>query len=118
MCLALLAQALAKYDDYVFSRHILLTIEQTLAFLVPALEKLFRLQWTPEDGVGVVIIAPLRELALQIFEVLAKVGCNHNLSAGLLIGGKDHRREGHRLSTMSILVCTPGRLLHHLDKVS
>jgi ATP-dependent RNA helicase DDX10/DBP4 len=33
-------------------------------------EKLFRLRWTPEDGVGAIVITPTRELAMQIFDTL------------------------------------------------
>jgi ATP-dependent RNA helicase DDX10/DBP4 len=46
------------------------------------LEKLFRMKWTTEDGLGALIISPTRELALQIFEVLCTAGSNHQLSAG------------------------------------
>jgi ATP-dependent RNA helicase DDX10/DBP4 len=49
---------------------------------------LYRLQWTSTDGLGVLIISPTRELAYQTFEVLRKVGKNHEFSAGLIIGGK------------------------------
>ena len=52
------------------------------------LEALYRLQWTSTDGLGVLIISPTRELAYQTFEVLRKVGKNHEFSAGLIIGGK------------------------------
>ncbi|KAF7542737.1 hypothetical protein G7046_g10120 [Stylonectria norvegica] len=61
---------------------------KTLAFLVPVLEKLYRAQWTEFDGLGALIISPTRELAVQIFEVLRKVGRYHAFSAGLVIGGK------------------------------
>jgi ATP-dependent RNA helicase DDX10/DBP4 len=79
---------------------------KTLAFIVPVLEKLFRAKWTPLDGVGALIITPTRELvrpppprpplppqAMQIFDVIRKVGKGHTLSAGLVIGGKDVEEE-------------------------
>jgi len=65
---------------------------KTLAFLVPvrrplrptglaessrrspasaqAIEKLFRLRWSRDDGVGCLVITPTRELAMQIFDEL------------------------------------------------
>ncbi len=52
------------------------------------LECLYREQWTAMDGLGALIISPTRELAYQTFEVLRKVGKNHEFSAGLVIGGK------------------------------
>ncbi|KAJ2717583.1 ATP-dependent RNA helicase dbp4, partial [Coemansia sp. D1744] len=61
---------------------------KTLAFLVPILESLYRRQWTQMDGLGALVISPTRELAMQIFEVLCKIGRHHNFSAGLVIGGK------------------------------
>ena len=54
--------------------------------------------------------------ALQIFSVLRKVGKQHSFSAGLVIGGKDVDFEKERIGRMNILVCTPGRLLQHMDE--
>jgi len=68
------------------------------------------------DGLGALIICPTRELALQTFQTLQQVGKFHTLSAGLLIGGKDLVSEQERISTMNILVTTPGRLLQHMDQ--
>lgn len=38
------------------------------------------------------------------------------LSVGLIIGGKDVKYEQDRIKLMNILVCTPGRLLQHLEE--
>lgn len=91
---------------------------KTLAFLIPVLEKLYRARWTEYDGLGALIISPTRELAVQIFEVLRKVGRQHAFSAGLVIGGKSLKEEAERLDKMNILVCTPGRMLQHLDQTA
>ncbi|XP_056417643.1 probable ATP-dependent RNA helicase DDX10 [Hyla sarda] len=91
---------------------------KTLAFVLPALECLYRLQWTADDGLGVLIISPTRELAYQTFEVIRKVGRMHEFSAGLIIGGKDLKLESERIHRTNILVCTPGRLLQHMDETS
>ncbi|XP_007431779.1 probable ATP-dependent RNA helicase DDX10, partial [Python bivittatus] len=91
---------------------------KTLAFIVPALEILYRQQWTAMDELGVLIISPTRELAYQTFEVLRKVGKNHEFSAGLIIGGKDLKQESSKIHNMNILICTPGRLLQHMDETS
>ncbi|KAL6866717.1 DEAD domain-containing protein [Trichoderma novae-zelandiae] len=91
---------------------------KTLAFLVPVLEKLYREQWTEFDGLGALILSPTRELAVQIFEVLRKIGRHHAFSAGLVIGGKSLKEEAERLIRMNILVCTPGRMLQHLDQTA
>ncbi|OJK04646.1 hypothetical protein ASPACDRAFT_109417 [Aspergillus aculeatus ATCC 16872] len=91
---------------------------KTLAFLVPILENLYRKQWAEQDGLGALVLSPTRELAIQIFEVLRKVGRYHQFSAGLVIGGKSLREEQERLGRMNILVCTPGRMLQHLDQTA
>ncbi|NXU42181.1 DDX10 helicase, partial [Drymodes brunneopygia] len=91
---------------------------KTLAFIVPALELLYRQQWTSADGLGVLIISPTRELAYQTFKVLRRVGKNHEFSAGLIIGGKDLKEESERIHHINMLICTPGRLLQHMDETS
>lgn len=91
---------------------------KTLAFLIPVLECLYRQQWTPMDGLAALIISPTRELAYQTFEALRKVGKNHEFSAGLIIGGKDLKTEAERIHHTNIVVCTPGRLLQHMDETA
>lgn len=91
---------------------------KTLAFLVPVLDNLYRRRWTDMDGLGALILSPTRELAIQIFEVLRKIGRYHNFSAGLVIGGKSLQEERDRLGRMNILVCTPGRMLQHMDQTA
>ena len=89
---------------------------KTLAFVIPVLERLFCEQWTRLDGLGALIITPTRELALQIFETFRKVGSHHDFSAGLIIGGKDYHFEKKLLNQCNIMICTPGRLLQHMDE--
>ncbi|KAL1252939.1 hypothetical protein QQF64_017632, partial [Cirrhinus molitorella] len=91
---------------------------KTLAFLIPILECLYREQWTAMDGLGALIISPTRELAYQTFEVLRKVGKNHEFSAGLVIGGKDLKDESEKIHRTNIIICTPGRLLQHMDETA
>lgn len=62
-------------------------------WLSQVVEKLYRLRWSRFDGLGALIVSPTRELALQIFDELRKVGARHDLSAGLLIGGKSLAQE-------------------------
>lgn len=80
------------------------------------LEHLFVAKWTRTDGVAAIIISPTRELAYQIFETLKKVGKYHDFSAGLIIGGKNLKFERTRMDQCNILICTPGRLLQHMDE--
>ncbi|KAM9848939.1 putative ATP-dependent RNA helicase DDX10 [Aulostomus maculatus] len=91
---------------------------KTLAFLIPVLECLYRQQWSSMDGLGALIISPTRELAYQTFEVLRKVGKNHEFSAGLIIGGKELKSESEKIHRTNIVICTPGRLLQHMDETA
>jgi ATP-dependent RNA helicase DDX10/DBP4 len=93
---------------------------KTLAFLVPVLENLYRDQCVgPDAGLGAMILSPTRELAIQIFEVLRKIGRKgHMFSAGLVIGGKSLAEEQDALVKMNIVVCTPGRMLQHLSQTA
>jgi len=89
---------------------------KTLAFLIPVLECLYCRKWSSLDGLGALIITPTRELAYQIFEVLRKIGKNHDFSAGLVIGGKLLREEALQIPRTNVVICTPGRLLQHMDE--
>ncbi|KAF2030169.1 DEAD-domain-containing protein [Setomelanomma holmii] len=93
---------------------------KTLSFIIPVLENLYRLQHVGADaGLGALILSPTRELAIQIFDVLRKLGKHgHTFSAGLLIGGKSLEAERQALPKMNILVATPGRMLQHLSQTA
>ena len=93
---------------------------KTLAFIIPVLENLYRAQCIGGDaGLGAIVISPTRELAIQIFDVLVKVGRKgHLFAAGLVIGGKSLQDERDALSRMNIVVCTPGRILQHLSQTA
>jgi ATP-dependent RNA helicase DDX10/DBP4 len=80
------------------------------------LEILRQERWGQQDGLGALIITPTRELALQLFDVLRKIGYKHPFSAGLIIGGKNIKEEQEKIARMNILIATPGRLLQHLDQ--
>ncbi|KAK4574670.1 ATP-dependent RNA helicase dbp4 [Recurvomyces mirabilis] len=92
---------------------------KTLAFLVPVIENLYRSQCVGADaGLGAMVIAPTRELAFQIFDVLRKIGRYHNIAAGVVAGGKSFKEEADALARMNIVVCTPGRILQHLSQTA
>ncbi|KAF8367372.1 hypothetical protein PRIPAC_85201, partial [Pristionchus pacificus] len=90
---------------------------KTLALVIPLLECLWRQRWSKGDGLGALVISPTRELARQTFDIINEVGKHHGFSCCLLIGqGNDVNFEKRRLHVMNIIVCTPGRLLQHLDE--
>lgn len=89
---------------------------KTLAFVVPVLQRLVDLRWNAEDGLGALVLTPTRELALQIFDVLGGVGRHTGLSMGLVMGGLESEDEEARIARMNVVVCTPGRILQHLQE--
>ncbi len=79
---------------------------KTLAFGVPMIANLKHIQ------IGLVL-APTRELALQIDETMRKLGCK----TAVLIGGAPMGRQISMLRTRpTIIVATPGRLLDHIQQ--
>ena len=89
---------------------------KTLCFLIPILENLYRDGWIKEEGLGALILLPTRELAIQVFEVINKIGKHHNFSVGMVIGGNDYDKEKYIVNNMNILIGTPGRVLQHMSE--
>ena len=89
---------------------------KTLCFLIPILENLYRDGFIREEGLGALILLPTRELAIQVFEVINKIGKHHNYSVGLVIGGNDYEKERYIVNNMNILIGTPGRILQHMGE--
>lgn len=86
---------------------------KTLAFLLPILQLLH------EDikTVQCLVIAPSRELALQIEQVWKKMGTNFKVN--VCYGGHSIETELNNLSNPpALLIGTPGRLTDHLERNS
>jgi ATP-dependent RNA helicase DDX18/HAS1 len=91
---------------------------KTLAFLIPTLELLHKTKFTTRNGTGAIIIAPTRELAMQIYGVCKELVSSgkHTQTYGLIMGGANRKTEADRLAKgVNIIICTPGRLLDHLQ---
>ncbi|XAR51267.1 RNA helicase [Bertholletia excelsa] len=89
---------------------------KTLAFLIPAVELLYNIHFTPRSGTGVIVICPTRELAIQTHEVAKELLKYHSQTLGLVIGGASRRGEAERIvKGVNLLIATPGRLLDHLQ---
>jgi ATP-dependent RNA helicase DDX10/DBP4 len=73
-------------------------------------------KWSKYDGLGALVISPTRELAIQIFKVLQQIGCRHDFGAGCIVGGREFGMEKEGVPSASILISTPGRLVHHIDQ--
>ncbi|MCM1355266.1 MAG: DEAD/DEAH box helicase [Staphylococcus sp.] len=84
---------------------------KTIAFAIPLLKSL-----GPADGrVRAVVMAPSRELVLQIFEVIRPIATG--LKTVAFYGGHPMQEEVNSLAvTPDIIVATPGRLLDHIKR--
>lgn len=91
---------------------------KTLAFAVPLVSRLGK----PDGKVQAVVIAPSRELVLQIAEVIRPIALGHDGATAdgasyktvALYGGHPMQEEINSLSVVpDIIVATPGRLLDH-----
>lgn len=84
---------------------------KTFAFGIPMLQNL-----GANKGQGLVI-APTRELALQIAENLKKLGLSFGLRTAILIGGEALDRQLFQLRKKPhVIIATPGRLIDHLKR--
>jgi probable ATP-dependent RNA helicase DDX4 len=95
---------------------------KTAAFLLPILHKLLEADIESKAGAEVqapevVVIAPTRELAIQIKDESRKFAAGSCVNSVVLYGGtsvgyqKDVLRRG-----VNILIATPGRLLHFVEE--
>ncbi|KAG5189163.1 P-loop containing nucleoside triphosphate hydrolase protein [Tribonema minus] len=91
---------------------------KTLAYLLPLIDDLAHRtpRVTRDDGTLAIILAPTRELSVQIHDVLARALQPFIwLVPGLVSGGERRKSEKARLRRgVAVLVSTPGRLLDHL----
>lgn len=86
---------------------------KTFAFVLPILEKIK----IDQKNVQALILAPTRELALQITTEAKKVASAIDANVIAIYGGQDVERQIRRLKGgMHIVVATPGRLLDHLRR--
>lgn len=85
---------------------------KTAAFTLPMLEALLK---KPQPFFGVVL-APTRELAVQIAEQVEAIGAGIGVKAAVVVGGVDMMAQSIVLSKKPhIVVATPGRLVDHLE---
>ncbi|QDS71384.1 hypothetical protein FKW77_002818 [Venturia effusa] len=89
---------------------------KTVAFLVPSIERILR-QGGADGKIGLLVISPTRELALQIATEAKKLLQRYpGFSVCTAIGGVDKNKEARAIyNGCQILVATPGRLLDHLS---
>jgi ATP-dependent RNA helicase RhlE len=90
---------------------------KTATFLLPLLNKFATNPADPQwKQVSALILAPTRELAVQIDQEVAKLARNMNLRRAVVLGGVSKGPQINALKRgVHILVATPGRLLDHVN---
>ena len=86
---------------------------KTLSFLLPLIEKI-----KPQGAAAqALVIAPTRELAIQIARVAEPLGAELGIGTIVIYGGADIERQKEKLRRHPQLVIgTPGRLLDHVRR--
>ncbi|WP_299494126.1 DEAD/DEAH box helicase [uncultured Shewanella sp.] len=85
---------------------------KTASFVLPILEKLKDNETTRKKRVRALIIAPTRELAVQVDTNIKQYSSTLNLTSLAMYGGVDLKPQKQALiEGVDILVATPGRLL-------
>jgi len=79
---------------------------KTLAFGLPIIEMIS----ADEPAPVALILAPTRELALQVTEELSLLGAPHKIRAAAAYGGAPIPAQAKRLAGAHVVVATPGRL--------
>src|SRR5688500_1212371 len=86
---------------------------KTLAFLIAVFNKLN----TQDKGVQAIVVAPSRELALQIEQVFKSMKTSYKVTC--CYGGHSVKTEQDSLrDAPALLIATPGRLADHIDRDS
>jgi ATP-dependent RNA helicase RhlE len=90
---------------------------KTLAFLLPLIQSLTHSQARPASGVRALILAPTRELALQIHETALMLTQGLNLHSAVVVGGMNETTQLRNIRRgTEIIIATPGRLCDFLDR--
>ncbi|HEY5525133.1 MAG TPA: DEAD/DEAH box helicase [Clostridium sp.] len=86
---------------------------KTASFVIPLCEKI---SWE-ENSPQALILAPTRELAIQICEDVKNIGRFKRLKATAVYGKSPFKDQARELKSKThIVVGTPGRVLDHIDK--
>ena len=93
---------------------------KTAAFLVAAMQRLLTQPALPERGPTdprAVIVAPTRELAIQIEKDFQHIGRGTGLKSALIYGGVDYDKQRATLQAgVDIIIATPGRLIDYFKQ--
>jgi ATP-dependent RNA helicase RhlB len=90
---------------------------KTAAFLVTLFTRLMAAENTKPGMPMALIVAPTRELALQIYEEAQRIGKYLPFSMAQIVGGVDYVKQADLLKEgVDIVICTPGRVIDYFKQ--
>lgn len=88
---------------------------KTLAFLIPALQRCLTQKSFNKKDPRILILAPTRELAQQVFSESRLFTANTGLKTQCVVGGENFNDQVKALrKNPQVIIATPGRLADHL----
>lgn len=90
---------------------------KTIAFLVSIFSRLLNDEERKNRIPSALIVAPTRELALQIYDDAELIGKHTGLTLAQVVGGIDYKKQAEKLlEGPDIVICTPGRVIDYIKK--
>lgn len=90
---------------------------KTAAFLVTVFSRLLKEEKKEENLPSALIVAPTRELALQIYDDAILLGGHAGMTVAQVVGGIDYKKQADILRKgPDIVICTPGRIIDYLKQ--
>ena len=92
---------------------------KTAAFVLPGLQRLRSAAKIPGNGPRMLVLAPTRELAMQVQKAIHGYCSGQQLLTTLLVGGMPFGLQLAQVrKAVDIAIATPGRLKDHMDRGS
>ncbi len=93
---------------------------KTAAFSIPLLQKMMKHEnasMSPaRHPVRAIVLAPTRELAVQVADNVKKYASKSNLRSAVVFGGMNMKEQTLELKAgVEVLIATPGRLIDHIE---
>lgn len=86
---------------------------KTLAFAIPLLQRINAADKSPQA----LVVAPTRELAVQIYDTVAQISKSMNVKVALVYGGVSIENQIDIIKRgVQIIIGTPGRIRDHLQR--
>ncbi|EPR41602.1 DEAD/DEAH box helicase domain protein [Desulfovibrio sp. X2] len=89
---------------------------KTAAFVLPILQRMLAANFSGRGPVRVLVLAPTRELALQIHETFVDLGRQTGMRSVAVFGGVGMHPQIKALRQSSVVVACPGRLIDLLNQ--